>query len=169
MKKLFFVALVVSAQLHAKEDCGLDAIGLARESELAAIYFYTGTCHYRNEDYQLAVEYWEKVSKLKRVVPEFEGLQIDVLNNLGYMKFFGYGTEKNQEQAIQLWEEAVLMGHEESEYHLCHAFADKDEETYDSERGRRHCKKAMSIYSDVGRGDSVMLEQIEGYLGELGE
>lgn len=168
MKKLLLILLAISAQSHTKEDCDLEAIGLNEKSELAERYFFSGTCHYRNEDYQLAVEHWEKLSKLKQVPAEFEELQIDVLNNLGYMKFFGYGTEKNQKQAMQLWKEAILMGHEEAEYHLCHAYADKDESTYDLAKGRKHCKKAMLIYKGMEQKDNEILEQIEGYLSELG-
>ena len=164
MKKLCLVWLLLSAAAYSKEDCSLKAINLDKDSNIAEQLFYTGTCHYRNEDYAPAVESWKKLSALENIEPEYEELQIDVLNNLGYMMFFGYGTEQDQEKAITYWQKAIMMGHEEAEYHLCHAYADKDESTYNLHKARQHCKKALLIYRGMEKPNKEILKDINRYL-----
>jgi len=128
-----------------------------------------GTCHFRNESYQRAVDSWENIVNLKITSEDDEGLKVDVLNNLGYMKFFGYGTPIDKKSAMAYWREAIQLGHYEAEYHLCHAYADSDEPTYNPRKGSKHCEKAKLIYKGKEDSDKEILASIEKYLKELGK
>ena len=167
MRAILIILLIFSTPVLSKEACDLASIGLDQDSPLAEQLFYTGTCHFRNKDYDRSVESWSKLTSLENVAPEYEELQIDVLNNLGYMKFFGYGTEKDQWTAIEYWKQAILMGHEEAEYHLCHAYADHNEPTYTLARARKHCKKALLIYNGMEKPDLEILDDIKFYMARL--
>ena len=177
MKKLsiFIVILIVilstiSLLSSAKEDCSLKSIGLSKADDIAEQLFYTGTCHYRNKEYDKSALSWEKLAKLEKVNPEYQELQIDVLNNLGYLMFFGYGVKENKTQAIEYWQKAIILGQIESEYHLCHAYADTDQPTYDRAKAKTHCDKAYLIYKgmdDKTKGQSAIFEDIKMYQSQL--
>ncbi|WP_444996113.1 hypothetical protein [Aliikangiella sp. IMCC44359] len=171
MKYLFLIlALSASINLWAKDSCELDNIGLTQESDIAERLFYEGTCHFRNKDYDQSVILWRKLSTLDIIDQELKELQISSLNNLGYLLFFGYGTEENKQKALAHWHKAVSLGHDEAEYHLCHAYADKKEPTYDQAKALLHCYKAKSIYQSVAvksEDDDLMLKQIINYLSQL--
>ena len=169
MRYIFSILLLsIAAASFAKEQCDPESIGLDKDSSEIERYFYTGTCHYRNKDYSLAVKNWENIASIKPEVATDEELKIDVLNNLGYMKFFGFGTEKDQETAILYWQEAILLGHYEAEFHLCHAYADKEERTFNLAKARKHCEKARLIYKGKDESDPEILSDIESYLEGLG-
>lgn len=168
MRYIFSIlVLSIAAVTFAKEQCDPASIGLDKDSSEIERYFYTGTCHYRNKDYSLSVKNWEKLSSIKPEVAVDEELKVDVLNNLGYMKFFGFGTEKDQETAILYWREAILLGHYEAEFHLCHAYADKEEPTFNLAKARKHCEKARLIYKGKDDSDPEILSDIESYLEGL--
>lgn len=167
MKPFLLISLLFfSFPLFANEVCTLDALGLAQEKSEAARLFYTGTCHYRNKDYDKAVEFWVKLARLKKVDHDHQELQIDVLNNLGYMKYFGLGIEQNETEAITYWTKAVSLGHHESEYHLCHAYADKQKASYSLARAIKHCNKAKRAYQGLEetKDRAIILRQIDQYL-----
>ncbi|BFM09976.1 hypothetical protein R50072_01290 [Simiduia litorea] len=163
---IFFIFL--SAASFAKEECDPDSVGLNNESSDIEKYFYTGTCHYRNKEYSLSVESWEKLVPLASTSAHDEELKVDVLNNLGYMKFFGFGTDKDQEGAISYWQKAILLGHYEAEFHLCHAYADEKEITYDLSKARKHCEKARLIYKGKDNPDPDITSSIEYYIEKIG-
>lgn len=168
MKSLltFFVLTSLSAFSQGKEDCSLKAIGLSNDDDIAHQLYYTGTCHYRNGEYGKSANSWEKLAVLEEVNPDSKKLQINILNNLGYLMFFGYGIEENKEKAIEFWKKAISLGQYESEYHLCHAFADSDEPTYNKVKAKKHCDKAYLIYSDLENtpeADAEILKQIKEY------
>lgn len=160
---VFYLALFTSYGISAKGSCMLEDIGLEATSNIAEKLFYTGTCHYRNKDYEMAVKNWSELSALEKVDPEYEELQIDTLNNLGYMKFFGFGTSTDKDFAIENWKKAILLGHDEAEYHLYHAYADNKEPTYNLARARKHCRKALLIYRGMDDADEEILSSIEEY------
>ena len=151
----------------AKEDCSLEGIGLDEETNIAEKLYYTGTCHYRNKDYNKAAKKWQMLGHMKNISAEFEGLQVDVLNNLGFLMFYGYGIEKNQFEAIDYWKKAVLEGHTESEYHLCHAYADIKEPTYNKQKAKKHCSKALLIYKGMDVKDEEILTVLKTYNSKL--
>lgn len=163
---LIFLLLAVSA--FGKENCGYEAIGIEKNSSEINKYFYTGTCHYRNKNYLLAVKNWEKITQLSPQAADDEELKIDVLNNLGYMKFFGIGTETDKDKAMSYWLEAIQLGHYEAEYHLCHAYADSSQPTYDVAKARKHCEKAKLIYKGKDDSDPEILKSIQSYLDKVG-
>ncbi len=165
---LLILLLIFSLDSISKEKCDLGSIGLDESSSDIEKYFYTGTCHYRNKEYGLSVQNWENLVSLRPVSEEDEELKIDVLNNLGYMKFFGYGIEQSQEAAMSYWRDAILLGHYEAEYHLCHAYADNEQSTYNLAKARKHCEKAKLIYKGKDDSDPDILSDIELYLDKLG-
>ncbi|GAA6151364.1 sel1 repeat family protein [Pseudoteredinibacter isoporae] len=170
MKYIFTIILLFITQISiAKEQCDPISIGLDKESSKIEKHFYTGTCHYRNKDYLLSVKNWEKLSSLKSESASDKELKVDVLNNLGYMKFFGFGTERDQKTAVLYWEEAILLGHSEAEYHLCHAFADQNETTFNLSKAIKHCEKARSIYSRKDNLDPQILSIIESYIQKISD
>lgn len=145
----------------------MKSVGIDKDSSEVEKYFYTGTCHYRNKDYGLSVKNWEMILPLSPESDEDEELKISVLNNLGYMKYFGYGTAKDQKSAMKYWKEAILLGHYEAEYHLCHAYGDSDQPTYNVAKARTHCEKARLIYKGMDEPDQEILEDIEYYLSKI--
>ncbi|WP_053094153.1 SEL1-like repeat protein [Cellvibrio sp. pealriver] len=125
MKILPFLMLILCSHfVLANEPCSLADIKLTEDSPQAERLFYTGTCHYRNEQYEKSVALWKELSLLDDIPDEYVELQISALSNLGYMLFFGYGVKENKTEAIDYWNRAVALGHTEAEYHLCHAIAD---------------------------------------------
>ena len=164
---VLFLTLFASAESFSRESCAADSLGFDESSSKIEKLFYTGTCHYRNEDYGLSVESWEKITSLVPSSSEDEELKIDVLNNLGYMKFFGYGTLRDQGTAISYWREAILLGHYEAEYHLCHAYADRNQTTFDLAKARKHCAKARLIYRGKADSNPTILSDIETYLEQI--
>lgn len=168
MRNLTFILIFfASTNSFSNEDCDIDSIGLGNSSSAIEKYFYTGTCYYRNKEYHLSVENWEKLARLKATKDGDEELKVDVLNNLGYMKFFGYGTEEDKVGAIEYWRQAILLGHYEAEYHLCHVYADSSEPTYNKAKARKHCEKAKLIYKGKSGSDPEILKSIEIYLDKI--
>lgn len=154
----------------ANESCTLEDIKLAPDSAQAEKLFYTGTCHYRNEQYEKSVALWKELSNLKNIESEHAELQVSALNNLGYMLFFGYGVKENNAQAIGYWNKAIGLGHTEAEYHLCHAYADSKVSTYNPIKALPHCEKAKLIYQGIEEkndDEKIILKQINTYLKHL--
>ncbi|MDP5209666.1 hypothetical protein [Microbulbifer sp. 2205BS26-8] len=106
---------------------------------------------------------------MKEVNPESQDLQIDVLNNLGYLKFFGYGIKENKEQAIEFWKRAISLGQYESEYHLCHAYAEPIS-PHKIELRLKSTTRAYLIYrgmEKVPESDAEILKQIKKYRAKI--
>lgn len=171
MKKLISLILLLSSPFAlAGEICSLEEIKLTADSAQEEKLFYTGTCYYRYEQYEKSVALWRELSQLKAVAPEYVELQINVLNNLGYMLFFGYGVDENKAEAIAYWNKAIGLGHTEAEYHLCHAYADSEVSTYNPTKALPHCEKAKLIYQGMeekNKDEKIILEQINKYLNHL--
>lgn len=164
---LIMVIFTFSSESFGKEDCSEESLGLVDSSHTAEKLFYRGTCHYRNQDYELSAKYWGELSELKNVGAEYEEYQIDSLNNLGFLKFYGYGITVDKNGAVEYWQKAILLGHYESEYHLCHAYADKDEPTFNYALGKKHCEKAFLIYRGMEDPDEEIMNQIKTYRTKL--
>ena len=89
MKILPFLILTLCSHFAlANEPCSLADIKLTEDSPQAEKLFYTGTCHYRNEQYEKSVVLWKELSLLDDIPDEYVELQISALSNLGYMLFF---------------------------------------------------------------------------------
>ncbi len=171
MKVIWFsVVMFLSAYSYAKESCDLESLKLTSESALAERLFYVGTCHYRNEEYEKSVGLWKQLAELKNIEPKYSELQVDSLNNLGYMLFFGYGIQENKAEAMRYWNDAINLGHTEAEFHLCHAYGDSKVSTYNPVKAIAHCKKAQLVYrgmKDKSSGEKENLKIINNYLKDL--
>ena len=171
MRFILIVSILLSFGLQAKEEvCTLTELELDTDSPIAEQLFYTGTCHYRHENYEMAAKYWSELTTAPDIPIEFNEFKIDANNNLGYLLFFGYGIKADKNQALKHWKYAISLGHSESEYHLCHAYADVKQPTYNSGKAPMHCKKAKLIYQGIEEPDEdekIMLEHIKQYLKSL--
>ena len=166
---LFLLALMGSVNLLAAENCSQQALDLPGESK-EKILFYEGTCYFRNEDFREAAIKWEELINNQEVSGNFHEFFIKAHNNLGYLYFFGKGVPENQGKAIEHWKYAVANGHIESEYHLCHAYANRSKSTYEPVRAMLHCRKAEMLYGameDRSPSGDQILTIVSGYLDEL--
>ena len=68
---------------------------------------------YKTKNYKEAAVQWSKAVAQGNV---------SAMNNLGYLLYYGYGTNKDPETAIDLWRVASYSGHSESQWHLGNAF-----------------------------------------------
>lgn len=164
------IYLLTPVLAFANESCNLNELQLTPNSAKVQKLFYAGTCHYRNKEYQAAVVSWKELSLLKNIEPEYAELQISVLNNLGYMFFFGYGIEENKPKALEYWNQAIGLGHTEAEYHLCHAYADSNVSTYNPIKALPHCEKAKLIYQGIknkSNDEKIIIQQINNHLKNL--
>lgn len=166
---IFLLAALFSGSALSKEVCDSRSLNLDDGASKIQKYFYTGTCHYRNEEYTLAVDNWLKIKNLVPNNEEDPELKIAILNNLGYMMYFGFGIEMDTNTAIEYWRESAELGEDESNYHLCHAHADDTEPTFNPEVAKEYCNKALAIYSEHQQPDTQILEDIRYYLKLLDE
>jgi TPR repeat protein len=157
----------MSNAAFSKESCTDESIGLDDSSHFTEKLYYRGTCHYRNEEYDLSAKYWGDLSDLGDIEERYEGFQIDSLNNLGYLKFYGLGISEDKTGAVFYWKKAISLGHYESEFHLCHAYADKDEPTFNYALGKKHCEKAFLIYNGMEETDEEIMKSIKKYRSSL--
>ena len=162
---VFFTLYCGSAQ--ATELCDEGALGLDDTDSTIRRLFYTGTCHYRNQDYPDAVTYWQQVTRIDAQTIEDSDLKIIALSNLGFMQFYGRGIEEDKNSALEYWQDAAQQGHDEAEYHICHAYADADEPTYHFHKAKQHCKKARHLYLDRQPEDDDILGRIDVFLDQL--
>ena len=168
--KFLILILVLPVSAFGKEICSLEELDMNAETYVVERLYYTGTCHYRNKNYNLSAESWRELAHMENVKPEFKELQVNSLNNLGFLLFLGYGVNKNQASAVEYWAKAVSLGHQESEYHLCHAYAGKDDKTYNPQLAKVHCNKAEAIYRSIEEKDDEdkeILRQIKSYQESL--
>ena len=77
--------------------------------------------------------------------------------------FYGLGIPENKSKAITYWNKAITLGHIKSECHLCHAYTDKKEPTYNSNLVKIHCKKALLICRGMDEKDEEALRVIEDF------
>ena len=170
MRSIVIFLCLISFNSAAKESCETGDIGLDSESSKVEKLFYIGTCHYRNEDYDKAAANWSALISNPETSNSDNELIISANNNLGYLLFFGFGVKQDQEQALKHWSYAISLGHTESEFHLCHAYADKAQPTFNLSKASMHCKKAQLIYQGIEEPDEdekLMLKQINSYLNDL--
>ncbi len=73
---------------------------------------------------------------------------------------------------MRLTGQAISLEHTESESHLCHAYADAIELTFDPVKARLHCRKAELIYRGIEERDETeesILKLIQQYRAGLPE
>lgn len=170
--KLTSLALMIFAfnsVARASEMCeekDLESV-LAKSVEC---YFYSGTANFRVKNYQAAAVNWTALINLKSVPVELEYLRLDAYNNLGFLYFMGDGVKQNQKLALKYWNNATKAGHEESAYHLCHAYGESKTATYNPKLALGVCKEALRRYNQriQNEEDSAeIIRQINVYISEL--
>lgn len=171
MRPIILLAILsFCPNLAAGESCDPNDLNLPANNGHPEHLFYVGTCNYRNKDYSEAARYWKKLLDIDDVDSRYHELQVSAYNNLGYMFFYGYGVSEDKAEALSLWNKAISLGHTESEFHLCHAYADSDEPTYDPVKARLHCNKAELIYKGIEGRDEIqedILAIIKKYQAQL--
>jgi len=166
---LMAAAVLSAATAYGAEMCRLDELTEAAADD-PRCYFYSGTSAYRANDFKFAAANWKRLIALKLVAIEFEHLKVDAYNNLGYLYFFGNGVKRNREVAIKYWKYSLSAGNEESAYHLCHAYGDRKEPTYNSKLALGYCKEGLRRYEalkDINVGQDEILRQLNAYVREL--
>jgi tetratricopeptide (TPR) repeat protein len=132
--------------------------------------FYTGTAKYREKDYAAARTQWQALIDLKSVPREDEHPRIDAYNNLGFLYYTGRGVPRNHTRAIEYWGYAVIAGHEEAAYHLCHTYGKVDEPEYDPQRALGYCREAVRRYGQLkeqDQGTAEVIAQLKTYIERL--
>jgi TPR repeat protein len=72
-----------------------------------------GVDAYKKQDYAEALTQWSaSVAKGN----------IDAMNNLGYLFYYGHGTDRAPQDAVQLWRVAAFAGQSEAQWHLATAY-----------------------------------------------
>ena len=164
--------LAFCPNLVAGESCDPNDLNLPSSTIHPEHLFYVGTCNYRNKNYSKAARLWEKLLSIKGIDSEYHELQVSAHNNLGYLLFYGLGVKQNKIEALNHWNKAISLGHTESEFHLCHAYADTEELTYDPAKARLHCSKAELIYKGIEERDEIqedILAIIRKYQNQLSQ
>ena len=132
--------------------------------------FFRGTQSFRDQSYASAFANWQAIVDLGEVPAELERYKSGAYNNLGFLYFMGWGVEKDRGRAVSYWTYATKLGHQESEYHLCHAYGDSAEPTYNPSVALGHCKEALRRYtqSTERKGDDEkIVEQLNRYVARL--
>jgi TPR repeat protein len=145
MKNLALIMFLISLNLSAEETCTTEQLNLKQNSTTEEIIYYTGTCHFRNKSYQKAAHNWKKLISMK-IAPEQLELQVNAMNNLGFLYYMDWGVKGDVNTAISYWKRAISFGHIESEYHLCHSYSNKELSVYNTQLARMHCNKAQLLY-----------------------
>lgn len=149
MKTYIYIALLSSicSNSIAKELCSSEALKLKQEPIITQ-HFFMGTCHYRNQEFSLAATQWTKTIQTQSLNMKINKLQIDSMNNLGYLLFYGLGITQNRQRALTLWHAASNLGQTESTFHLCHAYAEPEDQVYNYQKAQQFCSKALKYYSN---------------------
>jgi TPR repeat protein len=72
-----------------------------------------GVDAYRNKNYSEAASQWKK---------SVARGDVDAMNNLGFLLYYGYGVTKDLDAAIALWRAASFAGNSEAQWHLGNAY-----------------------------------------------
>lgn len=170
LKLLIATVIFASATTAgAAEMCKLEKLQSVTAND-PVCYFYSGTASFRDGKYSDAAASWTKLANLKSVPVELEHLKTSAYNNLGFLYFTGKGLTTDKKLAIKYWNYATEAGNEEAGYHLCHAYADKREPTYNPKTALGYCKEALRRYSQLqnsNEDNSEIVRQINSYLSRL--
>lgn len=158
------------AKLSAQPTCPLDGMEQVPAASVTC-YFYLGTSAYRIQNFAQAAMHWKRLVAVKPVPADQQHYRLSAYNNLGFLYFLGKGVKTNKPAALKYWHFASKLGHEESTYHLCHAYAEADEPSYDPVLAREYCAEGLRRYKRV-KGtqdwDEEVVAQIQSHLRKLG-
>ena len=77
--KILFLLSLFPMLVFGKEGTP-DALDITESTHIVESLFYTGTCHYRNQEYSLSALSWNKIAVMENIEPDFQELQISSLN-----------------------------------------------------------------------------------------
>lgn len=169
--RLLLSTLMIAATANsvAAEMCMLEQLKSVT-SNSPVCYFYSGTSSFREGKHSDAATSWIKLVNLQSVPVDLEHLKTSAYNNLGFLYFMGKGVTKDKALAIKYWNYAADTGNEEAEYHLCHAYAEKREPTYNPRTALGYCKEALRRYRQLPKSEndsSEIVRQITNYISRL--
>lgn len=168
-KVFLALAFSVAQKVSAAGNCQLEKLTDTAADGPLCLY-YMGTAAYREKDFEQAAKNWKALIALKSVPSELAYLKLDVYNNLGFLYYSGMGVKTDKLAAIRYWKYTFKAGHEEAAYHLCHAYADRDEAAYSPRAARGYCKEALRRYAmrkERGADNDVIVGQLNNYLRAL--
>ena len=160
-----------SGNVMAEERCQLKELESVSASHPECL-FYSGTAAFREENYSEAAHFWKTLISTQSIPIEYEHLKISAYNNLGYLYFFGHGVTPNKKAAIEYWMHATKAGNEEAPYHLCHAYAEEKEPSYNPGRALGFCKEALRRYElleEHSEGTEEIVRQLKRYIRKLAQ
>ena len=172
MMRFFISFIILSTSLissisFAKEDCRIAPLQMQDEPRLVQDFFI-GNCHYRNQDYARAATQWNKVLNTAPPSGPFNEMQINSMNNLGFLLFNGLDIKPDQQKALSLWHKASKAGQAESTYHLCHAYARPDTPQFNTIKAKIYCNKAEQQYAQLDEDEHQQeIDEINQILEEL--
>ncbi|WP_431048518.1 hypothetical protein [Roseateles sp. L2-2] len=161
--------VTVATASAAAANCDVPKLEQVDAADPQCLYF-TGTGAYREKDFATSARVWGQLVELKLPTIEHRHLQLDAANNLGFLLFTGKGVDKDRKRAIRLWEDASAYGQEESTYHLCHVYGDRDSPDFKREVALIYCREAHRRYerlSEEERSGNEVIDRIDVYLEDL--
>jgi len=132
--------------------------------------FFRGTQSFRDQRYASAFANWQAIVDLGDVPVELERYKSGAYNNLGFLYFMGWGVDRDRNRAVNYWKLATKLGDAESEYHLCHAYGDSAEPSYNPSVALGYCKEALRRYTESKErtgNDEKIVEQLNRYIARL--
>jgi Sel1 repeat len=108
---------IVAVQLSMWVVCGLVVSSCASESKAPAPIvraptetpFNLGAAAYKDKNYSEAAKQWTQ---------SVASGNVEAMNNLGYLLYYGHGVDVDTPRAIALWRVASYAGNSESQWHL---------------------------------------------------
>lgn len=88
------------------------SLNVFAQSDDIAVY-NRGVEAFRAKDYAAARQHWGKLVSQPYA---------EAYNNLGFLLYYGMGGEADPVRAVALWRDASEMRHQESQWHLAHAY-----------------------------------------------
>lgn len=118
---------------------------------------------YRAKKYEHAFRLWSEAAA--------QG-SVDALNNLGFLRYNGYGVTKDQAAATDLWRIAAYAGHSEAKWHLGEAYEKGRGVTADRARAYAWYRCAVAsarwkVQETNDETERVILKDAEQSLGTL--
>tara|TARA_X000000950_G_C13907612_1_gene657610 strand:+ start:630 stop:3179 length:2550 start_codon:yes stop_codon:yes gene_type:complete len=117
----------------------------------------------REVDFDKAIFYYQESLKLS------DNLNMLALTNLGRAKLNGMGIDKNVDEAIELFEQAVNLGDLEASYYLAKVFSEGIEKKIDISRAIKSIQLTINqpLYWEASTGDTSQRKKNELLLKNL--
>jgi TPR repeat protein len=123
---------------RSEEEADKRVMKRIKKNNCPAAMSQMGKKHFREGDYETAVEYYTRAAELGDAIAHY---------NLSCMYYKGEGVEKDMKKAIYHWEKAAIAGHPLARH--CLGFVEANNGRY--ERAIKH----WSIAANLGYHDSL--------------